>query len=222
MSQLTEVTTAPEATVAPAELVGPLERGLAVLRAVAAGPGTRHRPGDLVRATGLARSTVDRVATTLVRLGFLRTEDRDLLLAPRSAELGNAYLAGCALLETLRPHAVTLADELDESVSLAVPDGDGVRFIAQAARRRAMAISFRVAICCPPNAARPAPCSPPTGTTHSTTSGARGVGATRWTPASRPCRPARPGRSPRPQRWRPTSSTGYGRHARTASRWTAS
>ncbi|MFV5998162.1 IclR family transcriptional regulator domain-containing protein [Streptomyces sp. NPDC056231] len=150
MSQLTEVTTAPEAATAPAvttapdELVGPLERGLAVLRAVATGPGTRHRPGDLVRTTGLARSTVDRVATTLVRLGFLRTEDRDLLLAPRSAELGNAYLAVCAFLEALGPRAEALADELDESVSVAVPDGDGVRFIAQAARRRAMAISFRV------------------------------------------------------------------------------
>jgi IclR family pca regulon transcriptional regulator len=144
MSQLTEATAAPEDTTVPDELVGPLERGLAVLRAVAAGPGTRHRPGDLVRTTGLARSTVDRVATTLVHLGFLRTEDRDLLLAPRSAELGNAYLAGCALLEALGPHTEALADELDESVSVAVPDGDGVRFIAQAARRRAMAISFRV------------------------------------------------------------------------------
>ncbi|MCX5107437.1 helix-turn-helix domain-containing protein [Streptomyces sp. NBC_00378] len=127
----------------PDELVGPLERGLTVLRAIAAGPETRHRPGDLARTTGLARSTVDRVATTLVRLGFLRTEGRDLLLAPRSAELGNAYLAAAGLSEALGPHAVTLADELDESVSVAVPDGDGVRFIAQATRRRAMAISFR-------------------------------------------------------------------------------
>ncbi|MFF8835432.1 IclR family transcriptional regulator C-terminal domain-containing protein [Streptomyces sp. NPDC015130] len=127
----------------PEELVGPLGRGLAVLRAVAAGPGSRHRPGDLARATGLARSTVDRVATTLLRLGYVRAEERDLLLAPRAAELGNAYLSSTGLPEAVGPHAVALADALDESVSVAVPDGDGVRFVAQAARRRAMAISFR-------------------------------------------------------------------------------
>ncbi|MFE7601245.1 IclR family transcriptional regulator C-terminal domain-containing protein [Streptomyces sp. NPDC057494] len=132
-----------EAPAAPDELVGPLERGLAVLRVMAAGPDVRHRPGDLARTTGLARSTVDRVATTLVRLGVLRTEGRDLLLAPGAAGLGNAYLAACGLPELLGPHAVALADALDESVSLAVPDGDGVRFLAQATRRRAMAISFR-------------------------------------------------------------------------------
>ncbi|MFD9648394.1 IclR family transcriptional regulator, partial [Streptomyces sp. NPDC059082] len=128
---------------APDELVGPLERGLAVLRAVAAGPDVRHRPGDLARTTGLARSTVDRVATTLVRLGVLRAEGRDLLLAPGAAALGNAYLASCGLPELLGPHAVALADTLDESVSVAVPDGGGVRFLTQATRRRAMAISFR-------------------------------------------------------------------------------
>ncbi|MFF0559554.1 IclR family transcriptional regulator C-terminal domain-containing protein [Streptomyces sp. NPDC004266] len=132
-----------DAQAAPDELVGPLERGLAVLRVMATGPEVRHRPGDLARTTGLARSTVDRVATTLVRLGVLRAEGRDLLLAPGAAELGNAYLASCGLPELLGPHAVALADALDESVSVAVPDGDGVRFLAQATRRRAMAISFR-------------------------------------------------------------------------------
>ncbi|KOG36853.1 MULTISPECIES: IclR family transcriptional regulator domain-containing protein [Streptomyces] len=132
-----------EAEGAPAESVGPLERGLAVLRVMAAGSDVRHRPGDLARSTGLARSTVDRVATTLVRLGLLRTEGRDLLLAPRAAELGNAYLASSGLPELLGPHAAALADALDESVSLAVPDRDGVRFLTQATRHRAMAISFR-------------------------------------------------------------------------------
>ncbi|MFF7438458.1 IclR family transcriptional regulator C-terminal domain-containing protein [Streptomyces sp. NPDC008122] len=132
-----------EAGGAPDELVGPLERGLAVLRAMASGPDVRHRPGDLARTTGLARSTIDRIATTLVRLGVLRTEGRDLLLAPGAAELGNAYLASCGLPELLGPQAAALADALDASVSLAVPDRDGVRFLTQATRRRAMATSFR-------------------------------------------------------------------------------
>ncbi|MET7857294.1 IclR family transcriptional regulator C-terminal domain-containing protein [Streptomyces sp. NPDC005318] len=127
------------------EPVGPLERGLAVLRALAAHAGPRMRPGDLARATGLARSTVDRIVTTLTRLGYLRIEDgRDVVLAPRLMELGNAYLACCGLPDTLEPLAVALADELDESVSLAVPDGAGVRFISQSTRRRTMALAFQI------------------------------------------------------------------------------
>ncbi|MDF6044681.1 helix-turn-helix domain-containing protein [Streptomyces sp. JH14] len=130
---------------APGEPVGPLERGLAVLRALAAHPGPRMRPGDLARATGLARSTVDRIVTTLTRLGYLRIEDgRDVVLAPRLMELGNAYLACCGLPDTLEPFAVALADELDESVSLAVPDNAGVRFISQSTRRRTMALAFQI------------------------------------------------------------------------------
>jgi len=139
--------TAPEAgTTAPGgRTVGPLERGLAVLRALAVHPGPCMRPGDLVRATGLARSAVDRVVTTLTHLGYLRIEDdRDVLLAPRLMELGNAYLACCGLPDALEPLAVELADELDESVSLAVPDGTDVRFISQSPRRRSLALAFRI------------------------------------------------------------------------------
>ena len=118
--------------------VGPLERGLAVLRTLASAPGGRMRAGDLARATGLARSPVDRIATTLCRLGYLREEDRDLVLAPRLMELGGSYLHGSGIPRTLGGHATRLADELDESVSLAVPDRDAVRFVTQAARRRAL------------------------------------------------------------------------------------
>ncbi|MFE5795459.1 IclR family transcriptional regulator C-terminal domain-containing protein [Streptomyces sp. NPDC056503] len=130
-------------TTRPDEVVGPLERGLAVLRAVVAGDGGRRGVGEVARATGLARATVDRVATTLTVLGVLRAEGRDLLLAPGAAELGNAYLDSCGLPALLGPHAAALAERLDEPVSLAVPDGGGVRFLAQANRRRALAFAFR-------------------------------------------------------------------------------
>ena len=130
----------------PDESVGPLERGFAVLRALAAAPGGRLRPSELTKGTGLARSTVDRVAATLAELGYLRAEGdgRDLVLAPAAARPGNAYLRGCGLPRLLAPLAQELSAQVDESVSLAVPDRDSVRFILQFKRRRALSVSFRV------------------------------------------------------------------------------
>ncbi|MGK5448413.1 IclR family transcriptional regulator domain-containing protein [Streptomyces radiopugnans] len=127
----------------PSEAVGPLIRGLAVLRELAAARG-RMSVGDLVRATSLARSTVDRTLSTLERLGHLRLEGRTAVLAPRLMELGNAYLSASRLPGLLGPLVDRLADELDESVSLAVPDRDGVRFVYQATRRRRMSLAFRI------------------------------------------------------------------------------
>ncbi|MEU6768761.1 IclR family transcriptional regulator C-terminal domain-containing protein [Streptomyces sp. NPDC046853] len=126
----------------PEESVRPLERGLAVLRALAVAD--QVRAGDLVRATGLARSTVDRVVATLARIGYVREHGQELRLTPRLMELGNAYLAASGLSGEVAARTARLADELDESVSLAVPDGDGVRFVTQAARRRAMSVAFRI------------------------------------------------------------------------------
>ncbi|MEC4019967.1 IclR family transcriptional regulator domain-containing protein [Streptomyces sp. H27-D2] len=128
----------------PDESVGPLERGAAVLRAMAAADAGPLRPGDLVRTTGLARSTVDRVLGTLEHLGYVRADGRDVSLAPGLMELGNAYLSASGLPQALGPFAERLADAFDESVSLAVPDADGVRFIAQATRRRTMSLAFRI------------------------------------------------------------------------------
>jgi IclR family pca regulon transcriptional regulator len=130
----------------PDESVGPLERGFAVLRALAAAPGGRLRPSELTKSTGLARSTVDRVAATLAELGYLRAEGdgRELVLAPAAAQPGNAYLRGCGMPHLLAPLAEQLSAQLDESVSLAVPDRDAVRFVLQIKRRRALSVSFRV------------------------------------------------------------------------------
>jgi IclR family pca regulon transcriptional regulator len=125
--------------------VRPLQRGLAVLRALAAAREPEQvRAGDLVRATGLARSTVDRVVATLVSLGYVRQQGQELYLAPPLMELGNAYLSTSGLTHEAAARAARLARELDESVSLAVPDRDGVRFTAQATRRRAMSVAFRI------------------------------------------------------------------------------
>ncbi|WP_189814352.1 IclR family transcriptional regulator domain-containing protein [Streptomyces olivaceoviridis] len=127
----------------PGEAVGPLVRGVAVLRRLTEAGGTLS-PSALERATGLARSTVDRITGTLGRMGYVRLDGRDVVLTPRVMELGNAYLAALRLPALLDARADALADELDESVSLAVADRDGIRFIHQATRRRALSVSFRI------------------------------------------------------------------------------
>ncbi|MEV5970526.1 IclR family transcriptional regulator C-terminal domain-containing protein [Streptomyces sp. NPDC051921] len=135
--------TSTTAAEAPPEAVTPLLRGIGVLCRLTEAGG-RMPVGEVERATGLARSTVDRITGTLARMGYVRLEGRDVLLAPPLLELGNAYLASVRLPDLLGGRADALADALDESVSLAVPDGDGIRFVHQATRRRAMSVSFRI------------------------------------------------------------------------------
>ncbi|MER6378141.1 helix-turn-helix domain-containing protein, partial [Streptomyces mirabilis] len=126
------------------EAVGPLERGLDVLR-VMADSAEAVRPGDLVRATGLARSAVDRIAATLVHLGYLRAEGRDLVLAPRLMEFGNAYLDASGLSRALRPSLERLTRTLDESVSAIVLDGCDARIVGTAVPPgRVIPLGFRV------------------------------------------------------------------------------
>ncbi|GAA3532048.1 IclR family transcriptional regulator domain-containing protein [Streptomyces osmaniensis] len=136
--------TSDEAGAPDLEAAGPLERGLAMLRIMAAAP-EPMRPGDLARATGLARSAVDRVAATLVHLGHLRTEGRELALAPHLMELGNAYLDASGWSRALRPSLERLTRTLDESVSAIVLDGCDARIVGTAVPPgRMIPLGFRV------------------------------------------------------------------------------
>ncbi|OKK04564.1 IclR family transcriptional regulator [Streptomyces sp. CB03234] len=146
----------PSPTDPPPEAVAPLMRGIAVLRALTDAAGTLSL-SELERATGLARATVDRVTATLARMGYVRLDGRDATLAPRLMELGNSYLAAIRLPGLLGARADALADELDESVSMAVADRDGIRFVHQATRRRAMSLSFRIGDLLPAERTGPGP-----------------------------------------------------------------
>ncbi|CAL9484113.1 IclR family transcriptional regulator domain-containing protein [Streptomyces sp. enrichment culture] len=143
--------------VAPAEAVTPLLRGIAVLRRLTGASDGTLSLSALEKSTCLARSTVDRLTATLARMGYVRLDGRDVTLAPRLMELGNAYLAALRLPALLSARADALADELDESVSLAVGDRDGIRFIHQATRRRAMSLSFRIGDLLPAERTAPGP-----------------------------------------------------------------
>ena len=129
--------------------VGPLERGLAVLcelTRLAAHPGEAAvRPGDLVRGTGLARSVVDRVVGTLEQLGYVRLDGRDVSLAARLMELGNAYLAAMrpAGRCSVRSPSGSPTSWTSRSRSRC-RTATGCASSLQATRRRTMSLAFRI------------------------------------------------------------------------------
>lgn len=145
---------APVAAVTPAEAITPLVRGVVVLRTLTEAGGTLSLR-DLSHSTGLARSTVDRIAATLAHMGYVRLDGRDVTVLPGVMELGNAYLDATHIPEVLGPHVRELADQLDESVSLTVPDGTGLRMIHQVKHRRARIFSFGIGDLLPVERAAP-------------------------------------------------------------------
>ena len=108
-----------------------LERGLQVLRAFRAerAPLTN---GELVRRTGLSKSTVSRLTSTLVAMGFLRrvAGGPQFELASGPLGIGHAYLEASAMTRLAHPFMQALADRLNVSVALAVPDHLDMLYVA--------------------------------------------------------------------------------------------
>ena len=96
---------------------------------------------DVAEATGLTRATARRFLLTLVRMGYVRNDGREYWLRPRVLELGYAYLSGLTLPEAARPFLDELVEEVGESTSIAVRDGEDIVYVAHAAPHRVMTIN---------------------------------------------------------------------------------
>lgn len=127
----------------PADAVGPLIRGLTVIRTLTELGGALGPP-ELCRQVGLARSTLDRVLATLEAMGYVRFQHRDVMLAPRLMELGNAFLGSVRIPALLGPLAEQLSGSLDEAVTLSVTGEDGAHLVHQTSRPRKLALACRV------------------------------------------------------------------------------
>lgn len=120
-----------------------LERGLSVLLAFDA---ERPRPtlAELAQVTGFSRPAVRRFLLTLERLGYVRSAGGRWALTPRVLSIGQHYTASDALIELAQPHLLRLADQTQESASLATLDGTEVVYLARVPVRRIMSINVSV------------------------------------------------------------------------------
>jgi IclR family pca regulon transcriptional regulator len=120
-----------------------LARGLAAIRAF--GHGASHLSvADVARIAGLSRASARRCLHTLSQLGYATSSGGRYELTPAILTLGQAYLSSMSVARVAQPVLERVSDELHESSSVAVLDGDEIVYVARAAARRILAISLEV------------------------------------------------------------------------------
>jgi len=105
-----------------------VERAFAVLRALAEHPDSAG-VSELARRSGLPKSTTSRLLVSLDELGMVERIGDRYVIGPGLATLTHAPSPVASMTDLSRPYLVELADALDESVSLAIPDGDEIVYI---------------------------------------------------------------------------------------------
>jgi IclR family pca regulon transcriptional regulator len=127
----------------PIEYVRALDRGLAVIRAFDADH-PRRSLAEVARAVGLAPATARRLLHTLQSLDYVATDGQAWWLRPRLLELGQAYLATTSVWDVVRERLARLAEEVHETASAGVLDGDDVIYVVRVPYRRIMSMNVEV------------------------------------------------------------------------------
>lgn len=101
---------------------------------------------ELSRRSGLAPSTVHRLLATLLRRGFVSQDaaTRRYRLGLRLFELGSQAIGQLDVRAVVRPYLQALAEELGETVSLAVRDRNEVVYVDRVDGKGVVAIATRL------------------------------------------------------------------------------
>jgi IclR family pca regulon transcriptional regulator len=118
-------------------------RGLAVLRSFGADAPAQTLSGAAARS-GMTRAGARRILLTLQQLGYVESEGRLFRLTPKVLELGFAYLSSQPVWRLAQPAMEDLVQEVHESCSAAVLDGNDIVYVLRVPANKIMAVSLRV------------------------------------------------------------------------------
>jgi IclR family pca regulon transcriptional regulator len=99
---------------------------------------------EVARVTGLTRASARRFLLTLEKLRYVRQDDGRFCLTPQVLELGHAYLSSLALPDVAGPHLAHLVEQVHESSSISILEGDEVVYVARVPARRIMSVAITV------------------------------------------------------------------------------
>lgn len=126
------------------EIVQSLLKGLLVIQAF-----NQHRPtmtlSEVATATGYTRAAARRFLLTLVSEGYAKQEGKQFSLTVKILNLGFSYLASQDVWQNAKPLMQQLVEQLNESCSAAVLDGEDVVYVGRVATtKRIMSVSLNV------------------------------------------------------------------------------
>ena len=120
-----------------------LARGLQVIEAFEG-----HTDGitaaEIAQKTGLSRAAVRRLLMTLEHLGYAELRGRTNRLKTKILNLGFALLSSNPLIVLAQPVLESVTEELHESSSMCVLDGDDILYVARSAAKRVMSVLLSV------------------------------------------------------------------------------
>lgn len=125
------------------DFVQSLDRGLSIFK-VFGEQTPRLTLTEVAELTGFTRATARRFLLTLELLNYVGRSGRYFYLKPRVLELGYSYLSSFNFVSIAQGHLEELADELRESSSASVLEGENVIYVCRAASKRIMTINLAV------------------------------------------------------------------------------
>lgn len=128
-------------TISERDRMSGLAKGLAVIETFTADR-PRQSIAEVAAASGLDRATARRCLLTLTHQGYAEWDGKFFTLTPRVLRLGTACLAAMPLPQLVQPVLDALSDEIGESSSVSILDGDEIVYIARAAQQKVMSIAL--------------------------------------------------------------------------------
>ncbi|HSM86158.1 MAG TPA: IclR family transcriptional regulator C-terminal domain-containing protein [Candidatus Limnocylindrales bacterium] len=120
-----------------------LARGLKVIETFE-GRTEGQSVAEIARSTGLSRAAVRRLLMTLQTLGYAESNGRVYRLKTRVLKLGFSYLSSASLPGIAQPVLEQVTEQVHESSSLSVLDGDQIVYVARSTAKRVMSVGLSV------------------------------------------------------------------------------
>lgn len=133
-----------ESSIKKSDFVQSLEKGLKVIAAFD-GENAQMTLTEVAKKVDLTRANARRILLTLQYLGYMQCEDgKKFSLSPKILTLGYSYLSALPFQEIAKPFLKTLAEQVNESCSMSVLDGNDIVYVARVQTNRIMTLSLGI------------------------------------------------------------------------------